>query len=95
MSSLMQHPPFISDWNDPPDAEPPDRGEYRRRALLIWPGLDRQRLRHTQGDPWRIAGLVSARTSLSMEAILVLLMGPELDAHQAHPGHRAHARSPA
>ena len=45
----------------------------------MWPGLDRRRLRRTEGDPWKIARLVASRTSLSLEAIFFLLMGPEID----------------
>jgi hypothetical protein len=45
----------------------------------MWPGLDRRRLRRTEGDPWKIARLVASRTSLSLEAIFFLLVGPEMD----------------
>ena len=79
MSSSMSTSAFIADWNDSPPVARPDRGIYQRRALFMWPGLDRRRLRHTQGDPWRIARLVASRTSLSLEAIVFLLMGPEID----------------
>ena len=68
---------FISDWNDTPPAVALARREYRRRALGIWPGLDRARLRRTNGDPWKIARLVQTRTSLAVEDILLLLMGPD------------------
>ena len=68
---------FVSDWNDTPPRSAPAHIDYRRRALGIWPGLDRARLRRTMGDPWRIANLVATRTSLAHEDILVLLMGLE------------------
>ena len=58
-----------------------DRSVFEQRALRIWPGLDRSRLRRTGGDPWRIARLVEGRTRLTLEDILVLLMGPELESH--------------
>ncbi len=74
---------FIADWNDSPPVARPDRRTYQHRALFIWPGLDRRRLQRTQGDPWRIARLVASRSSLSLEAILVLLMGPEIHGHVA------------
>jgi len=70
---------YIADWNEPPPVASPEHQTYQRRALSIWPGLDRTRLRRTQGDPWKIARLVESRTSLTIEDILVLLMGPELD----------------
>ncbi len=80
MSSSTLRYAFIADWNDLPPVVSPDGAMYQRRALSIWPGLDRKRLRRTHGDPWKIAGLVAGRTSLTVEAILVLLMGPEPDA---------------
>ena len=45
---------FISEWNDPTLVAATDHATYQRRALSIWPGLDRTRLRRTHGDPWRI-----------------------------------------
>jgi hypothetical protein len=45
------------------------------RALALWPGLDRARLRRTGGDPVRVARLVGHRTTLPIEAILGLLTG--------------------
>jgi hypothetical protein len=49
--------------------------DCRARALALWPGLDRTRLRRTGGDPVRIARLVGRRTTLPIEAILGLLTG--------------------
>jgi hypothetical protein len=49
--------------------------DCRARALAIWPGLDRDKLRRTGGDPVRIARLVEHRTRLPVEAILGLLTG--------------------
>jgi hypothetical protein len=60
----------------------PDRiakTDFRARALAIWPGLDREKLRRTHGDPVRIARLVEHRTRLSLEAIVSLLTGQPLD----------------
>lgn len=78
MSAPQQYP-FVSDWVDrPPTAVPESSAttpDYQRRALLIWPGLDRSRLRRAHGDPWRIARLVAGRTTLPVETILTLLMG--------------------
>jgi hypothetical protein len=59
------------DTPTPPTARP----DYSARALAIWPGLDRQKLRRTQGDPKRIARLVERRTRLPVEAIVGLLTG--------------------
>ncbi len=60
------------------DARPgPDSGgrpaTYAERALLLWPRLDRERLRRTHDDPVKIARLVARRTSLSVDEVLVLL----------------------
>ena len=79
MLSSMSTSEFIADWNDSPPVARPDRRTYQQRAIAIWPGLDRRRLRRTQGDPWRIARLVASRTSLSLETILFLLIGPEIE----------------
>lgn len=45
----------------------------RRRALLLWPRLDRSRLARTHGDPWRIAVLVAQRTPRSLDEIVGML----------------------
>ena len=47
---------------------------YDRRALAMWPRLDRSALRHCRHDPRRIAALVSRRTSISVESILTILV---------------------
>lgn len=49
---------------------------YYERALAIWPRLDRRALTRVACDPHRIARVVARRTSLSIEAILALIMGP-------------------
>lgn len=49
---------------------------YAERALVLWPGLDRSRLRRTRGDPIRIARLVARRTALSLDEIVELLTQP-------------------
>lgn len=71
---------FIADWNDGPEV-PACPADYRRRALAIWPGLDRSRLNRTHGDPWKIARLVSHRTRMPFESIVALLMGPDARPH--------------
>jgi hypothetical protein len=51
-----------------------------RRALAMWPGLDRGALARCAGDPDRIARLVSRRTALSETAIrMILIEGDGLD----------------
>jgi hypothetical protein len=75
MSVSSQQFEFVSEWADGPLSPVTTPAMYQRRALLIWPGLDRERLRRTHGDPWKIARLVASRTSLSTESILTLLMG--------------------
>jgi hypothetical protein len=54
-----------------------DRSPYARRALALWPRLDREKLRRTDGDPWRIARLVARRTALSAETILLILVAAD------------------
>jgi hypothetical protein len=54
--------------------------DCRPRALMIWPGLDRDKLRRTHGDPVRVARLVEQRTRLPIEAIIGLLTGRPVDA---------------
>lgn len=44
-----------------------------RRALLLWPRLDRSRLARTGGDPWRIARLVAGRTPRGLDEIVAML----------------------
>ena len=53
--------------------------DYRARALAIWPGIDAQKLRRTNGDPLRIARLVERRTRLPIESIVSLLTGERAD----------------
>ena len=80
MSASSEQHWFITEWADNPPAPATAASVYQRRALLIWPGLDRARLRRTHGDPWKIARLVARRTSLPIESILSLLMGIRVDA---------------
>lgn len=75
MSTSSQEHEFVTAWVDGPPITTPSASTYQHRALMIWPGIDRSRLRRTQGDPWKIARLVARRTSLSTESILTLLMG--------------------
>ena len=96
MPSLHPSYAFVADWNDSPPLPAPTRGDFQRRALSIWPGLDRGRLRRAHGDPWKIATLVAARTSLTLESILVLLMASD-DPPGMTPGggrHTPHGRAP-
>jgi hypothetical protein len=51
-----------------------DASPYERRAVALWPRLDREKLRRTRGDPVRIARLVSRRTTLSVETIVLMLL---------------------
>jgi hypothetical protein len=65
----------------------PDNG-YLERALLLWPRLDRARLRKVAGDPRRIAEMVAGRTSQPFEVILAMLVrqNPSLAAPTEEPG---------
>jgi hypothetical protein len=49
-----------------------------RRALALWPRLDRTALRRCRGDIDRIAQLVGRRTTLPPEAIRMMLAMPEV-----------------
>jgi hypothetical protein len=49
-----------------------------RRALALWPRLDRAALRRCRHDPARIAALISRRTSLSPDAIKQVLLMPSV-----------------
>ncbi len=51
-----------------------DPSPYVTRALLLWPRLDRSRLRRCADDPVRIAEVVASRTSQPFDAILAMLI---------------------
>jgi len=46
---------------------------YVERALLLWPRLERSKLRRIADDPGRIAALVVRRTSQPYEVVLAML----------------------
>jgi hypothetical protein len=46
---------------------------YLERAMLLWPRLDRAKLRRIANDPIRIAEMVERRTSLPFDSILAML----------------------
>ena len=46
---------------------------YLERALLLWPRLDRARIRRVAADPARIAEIVERRTSQPYAVILAML----------------------
>jgi hypothetical protein len=48
--------------------------DYYVRALALWPRLEPPRLEHVRHDPNLMAVRISRRTTLSMEAILALLV---------------------
>ena len=48
----------------------------QRRALLVWPRLDRAALRRCGSNPARVAALVARRSSLPHDAILGILLTP-------------------
>jgi hypothetical protein len=51
----------------------PAAGWYVERALLLWPRLDRARLRKLGDDPVRIAQMVAHRSSQPNDVILAML----------------------
>lgn len=56
-----------------PRPRQPTTSFYLERALILWPRLDRARLRKIADDPARIAELVERRTSQPFEVILAML----------------------
>jgi hypothetical protein len=50
----------------------------RRRALLVWPRLDQSALRRCGSDPARVAALVGRRSNLPEEAIMGILLMPDV-----------------
>ena len=46
---------------------------YVERAMLLWPRLDRARIRKVAGDPARMAEIIERRTSQPFEVILAML----------------------
>ncbi len=53
-------------------------GGLERRALTLWPRLDRTALRRCHNDARRIASLVARRTTMPPEAILAVLTMPQV-----------------
>ena len=49
-----------------------------RRALALWPRLDRAALRRCHNDARRIAALVARRTTMPPEAIVAVLTMPRV-----------------
>lgn len=54
-------------------------GFLERRALGLWPRLDKSALRRCHGDVKKIAHLVSRRTTLPPEAIVKVLLMPTVN----------------
>jgi hypothetical protein len=46
---------------------------YLERALLLWPRLDRTKIRKVADDPVRIAEVIERRTAQPFDAILAML----------------------
>ena len=51
----------------------PTTSYYLERAMLLWPRLDRARIRKVADDPIRIAEIVERRTSQPFDVILAML----------------------
>jgi len=64
---------------EPPGASATDIA-LERRALALWPRLDRVALRRCHQDPAKIAALIARRTTLSPEAIRQVLLMPPVSA---------------
>jgi hypothetical protein len=54
------------------------QGALERRALALWPRLDRAALRRCRNDARRIAALVARRTTMPPDAILNVLTMPRV-----------------
>ena len=65
---------FVADWNDQVAVVPQPTMDYRRRALWLWPGLERRQLRHAHDDPLWIARLVARGTRQPIETVLAMLL---------------------
>lgn len=52
---------------------PPSTSCYFERAMLLWPRLERAKIRRVADDPYRIAEIVERRTSQPYEVILAML----------------------
>jgi hypothetical protein len=72
---------------------------YVERALLLWPRLNRARIRRAANDPARIAEIVVRRTSQPYEVILAMLTrqepgaaAPTVGASEPRPGRVATPR---
>jgi len=55
-------------------------GAIERRALALWPRLDRAALRRCHNDAHRIAALIARRTTMPPEAIYNVLTMPAVAA---------------
>jgi hypothetical protein len=53
--------------------ERPVTSSYLERAMLLWPRLDRVKLRRVADDPLRIAEMIQGRTSQPFEVIVAML----------------------
>jgi hypothetical protein len=51
----------------------PTTSIYLERAMLLWPRLDRAKIRRFADDPARIAEIVERRTSQPFDVILAML----------------------
>ncbi len=65
------------------DCSPASPCTVDRRALALWPGLDRRALARCRHDPIRIARLVAHRSSLAPSAIRSLLSMPAVTPEEA------------
>jgi hypothetical protein len=75
----------------------PATSPHVERALLLWPRLDRARLRKLGDDPVRIAQMVARRSSQPYDVILAMLTRacPALSVPRAEPepqGARSYGR---
>ena len=51
----------------------PVTSSYLERAMLLWPRLDRARIRRVADDPVRMAEIIERRTSQPFDVILAML----------------------
>ena len=65
--------PFLERHPKPPHERPESADRVERRALAIWPRLDRRALRRCGGNVARIAAHIAHRTKMAPKAIEMLI----------------------
>ncbi len=59
------------------DTSSPIAGALERRALRLWPQLDRRELARCGGDPEQVADLIARHANLTVDAVTGILASPD------------------